>query len=58
MQCNRQIGDELRQKNRNGFCESAEIATDDFVHFVVHFAARARGRQCEMCMDERPIRYC
>lgn len=37
--------------------KDGRIVTDDFVHFVVHFAAHTRGGRCDMCMDDRPIRY-
>lgn len=58
MHCNRQSGDARREGKRTGTAmEDGRIVTDDFVHFVVHFAAQARGSRCDMCADDRPIRY-
>lgn len=58
MHCKRQGGDPRREAKRTGVAaEDSRIVTDDFVHFVVHFAAHARGSRCDMCADDRPIRY-
>lgn len=58
MQRKRQSGDQIcEEKHNRRTAEDSRIVTDDFVHFVVHFAANAIGNRCDMCTDERPIRY-
>jgi hypothetical protein len=33
------------------------LLTNDFIHFVIHVAAKSNGGPCEVCKQSGPIRY-
>jgi len=53
----RETGQYGRTKKSVKGAEQGETVTNDFVHFVMHFTAQASGSRCDMCADERPLRY-
>ena len=50
------LGGSPRAAEARGRVEQA-VATTDFVHYVVHFAASREGRVCEMCNQTRTLEH-
>jgi hypothetical protein len=48
---------ELPPSNECQWSAAGEATTGDFVHFVIHLAARASGERCALCTAEGPLLY-